>query len=125
MHSRDQLSRASKSRALAETSSTEISKEQLKHIISETVKLIKGFDDRILSVDTYAQKALDLDSLDGVVSTLLLLLLFFFIFFYYGCMSGHMARDSLRSYRSITWAHRIYGFNFYVSETARRPLNSD
>ena len=76
MHSRDQLSRT-KSRALAETSSTEISKEQLKHIISETVKLIKGFDDRILSVDTYAQKALDLDSLDGVVSTLLLLLLFF------------------------------------------------
>ena len=92
MHSRDQLSRASKSRALAETSSTEISKEQLKHIISETVKLIKGFDDRILSVDTYAQKALDLDSLDGVVS----ICSFFIIIIFYGFMSGRMARDLLR-----------------------------
>ena len=92
MHSRDQLSRT-KSRALAETSSTEISKEQLKHIISETVKLIKGFDDRILSVDTYAQKALDLDSLDGVVS----ICSFFIIIIFYGFMSGRMARDLLRS----------------------------
>ena len=66
MHSREQLSRTSNSRG--RTASPEISKEQCKNLISQTVKLIKGFDDRILSVDTYAQEALDLDSLDGIVS---------------------------------------------------------
>ena len=70
MQNREQLSRTSASRG--GTSSPEISKEQCKHIISQTVKLIKGFDDRILSVDTYAQEALNLDSLDGIVSVLII-----------------------------------------------------